>query len=716
MKKRLLCLIIAITFFCCSDEMGGTNDETSSGISLFKPDGKPAVGAIIQFYVVGDTSRQFVHQTITDNSGIYFLNGIVSQSGNYNIWAKLDDSLVAMQDSVYIAPTNHFVKDDTLGKPGSITGIVGLQPGDPVQTVTVQALGTHIYSNVNEKGKFTLHTMAHGEYTLRLVTTLPEYTPTYFSVSAKSNVNDTILDTLWLIYAGIPIVTGISALYDTLHGIVTLSWNNASYNDFQDFLIYRDHYDSVNLSPNPIDNTVDTIYRDTIYNSSTIDPQDYRFKYRIAIRNNSQVNGRTYKFEDVKAISPEKVKTTFSFSTKHIRTGRLVNSGSVNDSIQIALLLKNKRRRISDVSWAVEHIDSIKQITNFDSLSSFNSDTLIYSWEDIGEYPIFTISKDDGGSIWVDTMKISIVADIPIAKASTTTPLLSANDTIRLYGNATEVFGKIVKWEWDVGNTGTFIETTPDSNIAQIAPSIGPKNFPILLKVTDEDGNIAVDSTHVAVMGKVADIDGNTYNTILIGEQEWTIENLRTTKFNDGASIPHVEEKIKWIGLTSSAYCYYDNDENNREKYGIMYNWYTVDTKKLAPEGWHVPSYLEYLELRNFLITNGYNWDGTTISDRVGKSMATKYGWKINKNPGNIGHDTLANNSSHFSGLPGGYRSGGEGDFIDQSIQCMWWTSTWTGESTADGRRLAYDGFYLGALPNANHSNGFYIRLVKNKN
>jgi len=95
----------------------------------------------------------------------------------------------------------------------------------------------------------------------------------------------------------------------------------------------------------------------------------------------------------------------------------------------------------------------------------------------------------------------------------------------------------------------------------------------------------------------VSDADNNVYSTVTIGSQIWMTENLKTTKFNDGTVIPLVRDDIAWSELVTPAYCWYANDSLLYGSYGVLYNWYTVNTGNLCPVGWHVPKEQEWIAL-----------------------------------------------------------------------------------------------------------------------
>ncbi len=215
--------------------------------------------------------------------------------------------------------------------------------------------------------------------------------------------------------------------------------------------------------------------------------------------------------------------------------------------------------------------------------------------------------------------------------------------------------------------------------------------------------------------GTVTDVDGNTYQTVKIGNQWWLAENLRVTHNNDGKPIPHVKDSVEWVACTTgtAAYCYYDNDSaSNADKYGVLYNWYAVNTGKLAPTGWHVPTDAEWDTLQNYLIANGYNWDGTTTYNKIGKSMAAKTDWTLSNDEGVIGNDLSSNNSSGFSALPGGFRSYYDGDFGFVRNNCDLWSATECDATDAYYRSLDYNYFYL-YRGEENKEYGSSVRLVQ---
>jgi uncharacterized protein (TIGR02145 family) len=210
----------------------------------------------------------------------------------------------------------------------------------------------------------------------------------------------------------------------------------------------------------------------------------------------------------------------------------------------------------------------------------------------------------------------------------------------------------------------------------------------------------------------IIDIDGNIYTTVKIGNQTWMVENFKATKYSDGTAIPLVTDN--WGNLTTPGYCLYNNDTTNKAKYGALYNWYTVNPanpKKIAPAGWHVPTDAEWDILQNYLIANGYNWDGTTTGNKIAKAMATKSDWNASTSAGAIGNDLTKNNASGFSALPGGYRQNND-TFYSQSNYGYWWSSTENDTALALHPYLHCNYDYL-SRARSNKRYGFSVRVVR---
>jgi len=162
----------------------------------------------------------------------------------------------------------------------------------------------------------------------------------------------------------------------------------------------------------------------------------------------------------------------------------------------------------------------------------------------------------------------------------------------------------------------------------------------------------------VSVEGPVKDVDGNEYETVTIGDQVWMVENLKTTALNDGTAIPNVPENTPWSSLDTPGLCWYDNnDTQNKEAFGALYNWYTVSTGKLCPTGWHVPTAGEWDILNNYLEDSA----ASKLKETGNTYWATQ--------------NMDATNSTGFTARPGGYRVPGAG-FQQKGYYGYWWSSS----------------------------------------
>lgn len=213
----------------------------------------------------------------------------------------------------------------------------------------------------------------------------------------------------------------------------------------------------------------------------------------------------------------------------------------------------------------------------------------------------------------------------------------------------------------------------------------------------------------------VTDIDGNVYQIVKIGDQWWMAENLKVTHYRNGEAILNITDNGEWSNLSTGAYCIRYNNSDNIDTYGLLYNWYAVDdSRNIAPTGWHVPSDEEFKILENYLIANGYNWDGTTTENKIGKSLASKTGWHSSPDVGDVGNEISTNNTSGFSALGGGYRLGSSGAFNDFiGFYGRWWSSTLSDSSEAFGAGLSYNSSIFEHKKYHDKRYGCSIRLVR---
>ena len=251
---------------------------------------------------------------------------------------------------------------------------------------------------------------------------------------------------------------------------------------------------------------------------------------------------------------------------------------------------------------------------------------------------------------------------------------------------------------------------TPDASAILDASSITKGFLPPRMTTTQRDAIVSVatglvifntttnglefkSSTGWVTLGK-----GNAVflPTIVIGTQQWMSKNLDVAFYRNGEVIPQVTDPTAWAALTTGAWCYYDNDSTQGNKYGKLYNWYAVnDPRGLAPQGWHVPSDAEWTILETAL-------GGSSVAGGKMKEAGT-----LNWTAPNTG----GNNNSGFAGLPGGNRND-NGAFDGVGNYGYWWSSTESSPTTAWFRYLYYGlGFFNGV--STSKGNGFSVRCLR---
>ena len=163
---------------------------------------------------------------------------------------------------------------------------------------------------------------------------------------------------------------------------------------------------------------------------------------------------------------------------------------------------------------------------------------------------------------------------------------------------------------------------------------------------------------------------------VTIGNQNWAVANLNVTTFRNGDTIPEAKTPAEWVAAGESgkpAWCYYNNDPANGQKYGKLYNWYAVnDPRELAPAGWSLPSDQDWAEL-------AYSLGGQSVA---GAKMKSNTGWSEGYN---------GTNEAGFGGLPGGYRVE-NGSFLNMGSIATWWSTTESKSSSAIDHYIPHGG------------------------
>lgn len=243
----------------------------------------------------------------------------------------------------------------------------------------------------------------------------------------------------------------------------------------------------------------------------------------------------------------------------------------------------------------------------------------------------------------------------------------------------------------------------------------------VITEIITSDKNIAFD------FFPCTDKDNNVYPAVKIGSQVWMATNLKTSKFNDGTAIPYVTDDYTWYQQREPAFCWYLHDEGKyRNLCGGIYNYYVASSGNICPTGWRVPTRYDWDDLEQYLVANGYNYDGTTSGNKIGKSLASTamialvllpsvpFTWEPSPNTGTPGNGDypLKRNSTGFSALPVGLRSA-NGNFMNLYITGPWWSSTDESMGYAWYRWVqnANEGFHT---MSSYKWNGFGIRCIKN--
>jgi uncharacterized protein (TIGR02145 family) len=328
----------------------------------------------------------------------------------------------------------------------------------------------------------------------------------------------------------------------------------------------------------------------------------------------------------------------------------------------------------------------------------------------------FQVLSGENNEIDIDIWEIEYeqstapTASFTLSPTSGTTETQFSFDASGSWDDEDDVSLLQMRWDWENDGIWDTNYSTTKTATHQYSTE-GTKTIKLEVRdteyYTDQTTRQVTVSEQSAQTGTMTDIDGNTYQTVKIGNQWWMAENLKVTHYRNGDPIPNVTGDIDWANLTTGAYCAYDNDENNADTYGYLYNWYAVDDRgEIAPDGWHVPTDDEWKELEMYLgmsqsNADGVGWRGTNEGGKL-KETGSEH-WN---NP-----NTGATNESGFSALPLGDRTD-IGSFNNLRSYAIFWSSSAYQSISAYSRKLIYNQSNVYRDPDVNNR-GYAIRCIK---
>ena len=347
-----------------------------------------------------------------------------------------------------------------------------------------------------------------------------------------------------------------------------------------------------------------------------------------------------------------------------------------------------------------------------------NTDPFNYQWNtldyEIGSHSIKATAKDDSWNTKSDEKTIVLTEGMPIADFTVHQISVSLDSAAHFYNRS---LNNPTSWHWEFGDEGTSDLPNP----SHIYNTLG--TYTVTLTVSNSYGSDTKTKTgYITVTPPLFDYDGNVYQTVQIGDQLWMKENLKTTHYADGTALVNGTGVGDITGDYTTKYCFaYDDDISYVDTYGRLYTWAAVmngasgsDTNPsgvqgVCPDGWHVPSDEEWIELEMYLgmaESEAYTTEWRGIDEGLKlKESGYNHWWGFNR-AWNLGA-----NESGFTALPGGSRWYNE-SFQHLTYRANFWSATENMSSFAWCRRL-YNGESRVYRYDNYKSRGYSVRCVK---
>jgi len=288
---------------------------------------------------------------------------------------------------------------------------------------------------------------------------------------------------------------------------------------------------------------------------------------------------------------------------------------------------------------------------------------------------------------------------------------------------------KVISSKYYLSNGINFSVPVPDSSIDVIFDKIngGTINSSIVLESSDLTKTISISSignitdeliscdSGSFVCGASCSYFGDIYPTVLIGEQCWFAENLRTVNYPNGNPIekgPIPQSSAGWFNYSSKYYSCPPNISNNGEdcsassdsnKLGMLYQWSTImngasavpsglGPQGICPSGWHIPT------------------DDNTVSSGWGKLYS--YVESLPLCSGASGICLKVGGSTGFN-MPFSGGRNGSGNYVNRGIWFNIWSASDRATNKIWNRRLYYTNYPLARIDDLKPI-AFSVRCLKN--
>jgi uncharacterized protein (TIGR02145 family) len=363
------------------------------------------------------------------------------------------------------------------------------------------------------------------------------------------------------------------------------------------------------------------------------------------------------------------------------------------------------------ICWSTTSNPTIADYTTLDGTGTGSFVSSLTGLTDNTAYFVRAYATNSAGTAYGNQVSFTTVAiTLPVlttaAITGITTSSASSGGNITSDGGAT-VIDRGVCWSSSANPTiadyTTLDGTGLGSFISSITGLISSTTYYVRAYATNSKGTAygnELTFTTTAAGATVQDIDGNVYNTVTIGTQTWTVENLMTTRFDDGTPIPLVTDNSVWASSNAPAYCWFNNDAATYQAtYGALYNWYSINPvsnggKNICPTGWHAPTDPDWTSLTTFL-------GGLSVAGGKLKETGTLH-WQT--------PNTGATNETGFSALPGGSRDM-SGAFTPIGTVGYFWTVTMYSPIEGWNRNIDYNSNGVNSFYNYKQS-GFSVRCL----